>query len=371
MSLKNALHDVPFGGAKGGISINPRDYNKKELNLICKKYVQYFADILGTDKDVPAPDVGSSEREMDWMMAEFKNIHPGESYRGSFTGKSVLNGGSLGRREATGKGVYFTFRYILHDFLKEHKEDYPDSTNAFLKTAVQYTDKPLKIAVQGFGNVGSVAALEAYHCSRLNNKVVAVSDDRNVTLYNADGLAVPVLAAFTKENEGDLPQTAEEIKALGIEADIMERDDIITLDVDALFFAALGNVIDETNMKDVKAELLVEGANTPITAEADKYLSNKGTVIIPDILANAGGVIVSYLEWLQGRETTMYTEEQVFKQLIDKMKHTMDTILPQFFGDPFSLRQNCFIHSVTKLSTILYIRGKTVLIVKQIRFLPF
>lgn len=357
MSLKNALHDVPFGGAKGGISINPRDYNKKELNLICKKYVQYFADILGTDKDVPAPDVGSSEREMDWMMAEFKNIHPGESYRGSFTGKSVLNGGSLGRREATGKGVYFTFRYIFHDFLKEHKEDYPDSTNAFLKTAVQYTDKPLKIAVQGFGNVGSVAALEAYHCSRLNNKVVAVSD-RNVTLYNADGLAVPVLAAFTKENEGDLPQTAEEIKALGIEADIMERDDIITLDVDALFFAALGNVIDETNMKDVKAELLVEGANTPITAEADKYLSNKGTVIIPDILANAGGVIVSYLEWLQGRETTMYTEEQVFKQLIDKMKHTMDTILPQFFGDPFSLRQNCFIHSVTKLSTILYIRGK-------------
>ncbi|MBW7460042.1 Glu/Leu/Phe/Val dehydrogenase, partial [Paenibacillus sepulcri] len=118
MTLKNALHEVPFGGGKGGVAINPRNYSARELYLICKKYVQYFSDILGPDKDIPAPDVGTGEREMDWMMAEYKSINPGKPYRGSFTGKSVINGGSLGRREATGKGVYFTFRYLLHDFLQ-------------------------------------------------------------------------------------------------------------------------------------------------------------------------------------------------------------------------------------------------------------
>src|SRR5690625_4283513 len=113
MTLKNALHDVPFGGGKGGVVVNPRDFSDKELNLICKKYVQYFSEILGPEKDIPAPDVGTSEREMDWMMGEYKSIHPGREYLNSFTGKSVENGGSLGRREATGKGVYFTFRHVL------------------------------------------------------------------------------------------------------------------------------------------------------------------------------------------------------------------------------------------------------------------
>jgi glutamate dehydrogenase (NAD(P)+) len=325
--------------------------------LICKKYVQYFSDILGPDKDIPAPDVGTGEREMDWMMAEYKSIRPGESYLGSFTGKSVINGGSLGRREATGKGVYFTFRYLLHDFVKDKESWLTERDNIFAKTALSLKDKPLKLAIQGFGNVGSVAALSAYQCNHLNNKVVAVSD-RNVTLYNSDGLDIPSLVKYVSLNKGDLPISDAQLTDAAIKANILKREEILTLDVDVLFLAALENQIHIDNMKNTKAKVIVEGANAPVTTEADDYLSEKGIIIIPDILANAGGVIVSYLEWLQGRETQFYSEEQVFEKLYKKMQKTFDSVFPQFFGDPYPLRQNCYIHAVMKLSTILYRQGK-------------
>ncbi|GAA0327740.1 Glu/Leu/Phe/Val dehydrogenase [Bacillus carboniphilus] len=357
MTLKNALHDVPFGGGKGGVVINPRELSIKELHSICKKYVQYFSDILGPDKDIPAPDVGTGDREMDWMMAEYKSIRPGTPYRGSFTGKSIVNGGSLGRREATGKGVYFTFRYLIHDFLTTQEKWLANTDNPFAKTALSYHYKPLNIAIQGFGNVGSVAALEAYNCTHLQNKVVSVSD-RNVTLYNSEGLDIPALVQFVTTNRGDLPKNEEELKQSGVKADVRDRDDVLSLDVDVLILAALEDQIHKGNMESIKANIIVEGANAPVTGDADKYLSDKGVIIIPDILANAGGVIVSYFEWLQGRETQFYTEEEVFNLLFDKMRTTMDTILPQYFGDPFPLRQNCFIHAVMKLSTVLFRQGK-------------
>ncbi len=356
MTLKNALHDVPFGGGKGGIVINPREFSEKELHLICRKYVQYFSDILGPDKDIPAPDVGSGEREMDWMMAEYKSIRPGKPYKGSFTGKSVVNGGSLGRRESTGKGVYFTFRYML-DFLKEQGQLPSENNNPFVKTALALANRPLKIAVQGFGNVGSVAALEAYHCTHLQNKVIAVSD-RNVTLYNPDGLDIPALIAFTANNKGDLPHTEEQLTLCNVKADIHGREDILYLDVDVLMLAALQDQIHQNNMERIKAKLIVEGANAPVTGDADQFLSNKGIILIPDILANAGGVIVSYFEWIQGRETQFYTEEEVFKLLFDKMQATLDAVFPHFFNGSLPLRQNCYIHAVMKLCTILYRQGK-------------
>lgn len=357
MTLKNALHDVPFGGGKGGVIVNPREHSIKEINAICQKYVHYFSDILGPDKDIPAPDVGTGEREMDWMMAEYKSIRPGRPYRGSFTGKSIDNGGSLGRREATGKGVYFTFRYILHNFVEEQRKFLETSTNIFAKTVLSCANRPLTVAVQGFGNVGSVAALEAYRCTLLQNKVVSVSD-RNVMLYHEEGLDIPSLIDFVTKNRGDLPQSEEELAEAGISASIQENGRILSLDVDVLMLAALEDQIRQDNMEEVKARIIVEGANAPVTGEADTFLSEKGVVIIPDILANAGGVIVSYFEWLQGRETQFYTEDEVFHLLVDKMKKTMDTILPQYFGDPFPLRQNCYIHSVMKLSTVLYRQGK-------------
>lgn len=357
MTLKNALHKVPFGGGKGGIEINPREFSEKELNLISRKYVRYFADVIGPDKDIPAPDMGSGEREMDWMMAEYKKVHHGTPYLGSFTGKSVVNGGSLGRREATGKGVYFTFRYLLHDYVKENEQLLAQSDNRFAKTTLSLYDRPLTMAVQGFGNVGSVAALEAYNCPLINHKIVAVSD-RNVTLFNEDGLDIPALIEFTKTSRGDLPSTEQHLQGVGIKAEIKERDNLVTLPVDILLLAALENQIHEGNMKDIQARIIVEGANAPTTAQADEYLNEQGVVIIPDILANAGGVIVSYFEWLQGRETQFYTEKEVYRLLIEKMKETMDMILPQYYGDPYALRQNCFIHSVMRLSTVIYKQGK-------------
>ncbi|CEG24169.1 Glutamate dehydrogenase [Planococcus massiliensis] len=357
MTLKNALHNVPFGGGKGGIVINPREYSEKELNLICRKYVRYFSDEIGPDKDIPAPDVGSGEREMDWMMAEFKKVHYGQAYLGSFTGKSVANGGSLGRREATGKGVYFTFRYLMNEYVKANEQMLASSDNAFAATALAHANRPLTMAVQGFGNVGSVAALEAYKSTEISNRIVAVSD-RNVTLYNEDGLDIPALIHFTASNRGDLPATPAELDQANVAAEIRGREELLTLPVDVLLLAALENQIHKDNMKEIKAKIIIEGANAPTTQEADEYLSNKGVIIIPDILANAGGVIVSYFEWLQGRETQFYTEAEVHRLLLEKMKETMDAIYPQFFGDPFPLRQNCYIHSVKKLSTVLYRQGK-------------
>lgn len=357
MTLKNSLHSIPFGGGKGGIVINPREYSVKELNIISRKYVQYFADVIGPDKDIPAPDLGSGEREMDWMMAEYKSIKPGLPYRGSFTGKSVINGGSLGRRQATGKGVYFSFKYMLHDFITDQKDWLAKNDTIFAKTALDASKHPLKIAIQGFGNVGSVTALEAHTCKHLQNKVVAVSD-RNVTLYNEDGLDIPGLVKFTHNNNNDLPTTDVQLNECSVKATIHDRDHLLTLDVDVLMLAALEDQIHKDNMEHIKATIIVEGANAPTTAEADKFLSDKGVIIIPDILVNAGGVIVSYLEWLQGRETQFYGEEAIYEMLYNKMKETMDTILPKFFGDAFPLRQNCYIHSVMKLSKVIYKQGK-------------
>jgi glutamate dehydrogenase (NAD(P)+) len=357
MTLKNALHEVPFGGGKGGVVINPKHFTVKELHIICKKYVRYFSDIIGPDKDIPAPDVGTAEREMDWMMAEYKSISPGKPYRGSFTGKSVVNGGSLGRKEATGKGVYFTFRYLIHDFVKKQANSLINSQNKFAKTALSLIDRPLKIAVQGFGNVGSVAALEANQCKHLQNKVVAVSD-RNITLYNTNGIDIPALIEFASKNGGDLPKTEAQLSECNVIADIKNRDEVLYLDIDVLILAAIEDQIHNNNMKQVKAKLIVEGANAPVTGEADLFLNDQGIIIIPDILANAGGVIVSYFEWLQDRETQFYSEEEVFSLLFGKMTLTMDVILPQFFDGPTPLRQNCYRHAVMKICSILYRHGK-------------
>ncbi|WP_087973122.1 Glu/Leu/Phe/Val family dehydrogenase [Oceanobacillus rekensis] len=357
MTLKNALHEVPFGGGKGGVVIDPKEYDVRELNLICKKYVQYFSDIIGPDKDIPAPDMGTSAREMDWMMGEYKSIHPGENYRGSFTGKSVVNGGSLGRREATGKGVYFTFRYLFHNFATEQQTWLSERNHLIAKNILDLKDRNFTIAVQGFGNLGSVAALEAYQCNQLNNKVIAVSD-RNVTLYNSDGLDIPTLVKFTIENNKDLPINDKELEDAGIKAKVIGRDDLLTLNVDVLFLAALEDQVTKDNMEEIQAQVIVEGANAPITTDADNYLNQKGTIIIPDILANAGGVIVSYLEWLQGRETQYYKEEEVFKKQFEQMESTFDTIYPQFFSNTYTLRQICYRQSVMKLSDVLYRQGK-------------
>lgn len=159
-------------------------------------------------------------------------------------------------------------------------------------------------------------------------------------------------------NNGDLPKNVEELLSTGIKAQIMDRSDVLSLDVDVLFLAALGGQVHKENMAHIKARIIVEGANDPVTGDADKYLSEQGVIIIPDILANAGGVIVSYFEWIQGRETQFLCESIIYKRLFAKMKDTFDIIYPKYFQNGLTLRQNCYVHSVTRISTILYRQGK-------------
>src|SRR5690625_1300661 len=357
MTLKSALHDVPSGGAKGGVVISPREFTIKDLHTISRKYVQYFSQIIGPEKDNTATDVGPGCREMEWMMGENKSVRPGREYVGSFAGKSIENSGSLGRMSATGKGVYYTFRYLFYNFLHDHEAWISKHENQLTTTAITYKDAVMKVAIQGFGNVGSVAALEAHKCQYLNNKVVAVSD-RNITLYHEEGLDIPSLVKYTALNHGELPVNSSELADANVTGVLMDREEILYLDVDALFLAALGNQIHDRNKEEIKAKIIIEGANDPVTQEADAYLNKQEIIIIPDILANAGGVIVSYFEWMQGKETTFYHEEEIYKRLFTKMQQTFDLIFPKFFDNGFSLRENCYMHAVMKLSIILFRQGK-------------
>jgi glutamate dehydrogenase (NAD(P)+) len=366
MTLKNALHKLPYGGAKGGVVLNPKTYSDRELYHVSKKYVQRFAPDIGPTHDIPAPDVGTDDKIMDWMVGEYKTIHPGENYLGSFTGKSIGNGGAKGRREATGKGTYHSYCWLIHEWARgiaENKDKIQKATQqkqfGLLKSLYQKSDdsQPITMAVQGFGNVGSVAALEAVSCSKLKHNVVSISDHR-VSLYNENGLDIQRLIDYTSQN-GDIPASEEELKLAGVEAKILGRSDILTMDVDVLILAAIENQITLENMKEVKAKVLVEGANAPIAREADQHLHEQGRVVIPDILANAGGVIVSYLEWKQGRVTQIYTEEQVFNEMGGHMSETFEEIYNQYFVQGLeSLRSACYISAVRRLFTLLYRHGK-------------
>lgn len=365
MTLKNALHRLPFGGAKGGVAINPSEFSDRELYLISRTYVQRFAPDIGPTHDIPAPDMGTNEKIMDWMVGEYKRIHPGQEYLGAFTGKSIENGGARGRKEATGRGVHFSYVWLLHEGLDQLmkiniQRELPSKQREVLQQLhqKQAAGTPLKMAVQGFGNVGSVAALESV-LDPLKNRVVAVSDV-GVTLYHADGLDIPKLIEYQRKN-GALPDSKEKLVELGVSAEISDPKHILTLDVDILILAATENQITEANMKNVQAPLIVEGANAPISQHADIYLNDKGTVIIPDILANAGGVIVSYLEWKQDRITELYTEEEVNEEMRRHMQETFNQVYQEYFGSHLSyknIRHTCYLLAVKRLVTLLYRHGK-------------
>lgn len=356
MTLKTALHDVPFGGAKGGIALDPQGLSMAEFYRVCRGYVQSFSGVLGPWEDIPGPDVGTGAEAMDWMMGEYKRIFPREEYLSSFTGKSVENGGSLGRQQSTGKGVYYSFKYLLYEFLRENEGLIKSSKHPLAQGLLSLKGQSYKIAVQGFGNVGSVLALEAVKCKRLNNKIVAVSD-RNLTLYNEEGLEISALREFSLKNKGDLPTTREELDRLGVEAEILDRSAIFSLDMDVLFLAALSNQIHRENMKEIRARVIVEAANDPVADEADDYLTNKGVIILPDILANAGGVIVSYFEWLQGRETKFLAETEVYDLLYEKMERTFRLLYPEVFRHTLSFRELSYMYAIMKVSKVLYKQG--------------
>ncbi|MFB5664228.1 Glu/Leu/Phe/Val dehydrogenase [Alteribacillus sp. HJP-4] len=365
MTLKNALHELPFGGAKGGVHINPREYTERELNLISKKYVQRFAINLGPTQDIPAPDMGTDERVIDWMVGEYKTIHPGQAYIGSFTGKSVENGGARGRRESTGIGTFLSYFYLVKQWLEDNAETMSEKEKLRTKqweTLHSMEEKcnnkdPVEVAVQGFGNVGSVAALEAYNCSEVKHAVTAVSD-QFVMLINKEGLNIEKLAAYAEKHK-QLPDTAEKLKQENIEAQIAEPGGIAVFDCDVLIFAAIADQVTKDNMRSVKADILVEGANAPISVNADLYLQEQGKIIIPDILANAGGVHVSYLEWKQSRVTEMYKKEEILNEMSGQMKDTFKKVYDAYFtSDEYTMRFTCYTMALKRLISLLYRHGK-------------
>jgi glutamate dehydrogenase/leucine dehydrogenase len=285
MTLKTAAIGLPLGGGKGGVEVDPKSLSREQLEELSRKYVQGLQPHIGPDKDVPAPDVNTNPMIIDWMVDEYQKL-TGDTTRASFTGKSLGNGGSHGRDAATGRGGVIVVSELL-------------------KLMGAGSDE-LTYAVQGFGNVGSFFALTA-QAEQPNWKLVATSDSSGV-IYLEDGLDVKDLDKFKKAEGRFSDYKKGRPKLLGPEK-------FVGLDVDILVLAALEDAVDKANVKQVQAKFVVEMANGPISGTAYDYLTDKGITIVPDVVANAGGVIVSYLEWLQNRQDEQWPLQKVNAEL--------------------------------------------------------
>jgi glutamate dehydrogenase/leucine dehydrogenase len=295
MSLKTAAVDLPMGGGKGGVAVDPRAISDSELEEISRKFVRHLQPHIGPDQDVPAPDVNTDARIIDWMVDEYAKI-TGDTSGASFTGKSIYNGGSLGREAATGRGGVITLGRLLE--------------------LMQLADKPFTMAIQGFGNVGSFFGTVAA-ADHPNWKLIAASDSE-AAVFSGDGFDASALQNF-KADRGRFKDYHHADTA----AKIISNDGLLTLDVDILVLAGFEDTVTPDNMKTIKAKYIVEMANGPITGPAYDYLTGNGTVILPDIIANAGGVIVSYLEWVQNKNGEQWAEDKVNNQMADYLKKSV------------------------------------------------
>ncbi|MDY6788570.1 MAG: Glu/Leu/Phe/Val dehydrogenase [Candidatus Nanohaloarchaea archaeon] len=287
MTLKCAVVNIPYGGAKGGIRVDPTELSEGELERLSRAYISHYHELVGPERDIPAPDINTGPKIMGWMLDEYERIQ-GEKSPGVITGKPQKIGGSRGRTYATSLGG----AVILDEFAKDQGWD----------------KKDLEVAIQGFGNVGSNLA-EILHDKGYN--VVAVSDAEG-GIHNPDGIDVPALME-KYETDGDLEKAED--------AEEITNEELLTMDVDVLVPAAIEDQIHKDNMEDISASAILEMANGPVTPEADDHL--KGEIpIIPDILANAGGVTVSYFEWLQNLANEYWTEDKVRKKLKKYMKES-------------------------------------------------
>ena len=290
MTWKCALAGIPFGGAKGGVVCNPKEMSRNELQRMTRRFTTEIINEIGPEVDIPAPDVGTDGRIMAWIFDTY-SMNKGHSVLGVVTGKPLTIGGSLGREEATARGALYCIR------------------DAVQKLGLTLSDQ--RVAVQGFGNVGSYLAK---FVAEDGATVVAISDSRTA-LYNANGIDVP--AAFAQKRDTG---SFDGFKG----ADRITNDELLVLDCDVLAPCALEQVITEENASQVKAKMIVEGANGPITPTADEILFERGVTILPDILANAGGVIVSYFEWVQGLQEYFWKEAEVNAKLNDIITRAFD-----------------------------------------------
>ena len=289
MTWKCSLAGIPYGGAKGGVVVDPKSLSPRETEGLTRRYAAELIPLISPHSDIPAPDMGTNAQTMAWIMDTY-SMTVGYSVPAIVTGKPINIGGSQGRNEATGRGVVI----CMVEALKRWPNMRQETT---------------RVAVQGFGNVGSNAALHAYE---LGFKVVAVSDISG-GLYNENGLDVPALRAYAAEH-GDLTGCTM--------GDRITNGDLITCDCDVLLPSAMESQITGRNASQIKARLIVEGANGPTTPDADDILNDRGVILVPDILANAGGVVVSYFEWVQDLQAFFWDEDEVFRQLQRAMKRS-------------------------------------------------
>ena len=323
MTWKCAVVDVPFGGAKGGVQCDPLAMSPGELERLTRRYTSAIIDVLGPDSDVPAPDVNTNERVMAWIMDTY-SMHVGHPVPAVVTGKPVALGGSLGRREATGRGCMIATMEAL----------------AHLGMPV----KGASVAVQGFGNVGSVAAQQL---SRAGCRVVAIGD-RTGAIHNPRGIDVFEAAAWVRTH-GTLEGY--------VNGDAITNGELLTLEVDVLVPAALENVITTRNASKVRAKIVCEGANGPTTAAADSILEEQGIFVVPDILANAGGVTVSYFEWVQNRNGYPWTESVVNDRLGEIMIRSFRDVLGLSRRHHVSMRTAAYMLSMSRVAAVHALRG--------------
>jgi glutamate dehydrogenase (NAD(P)+) len=323
MTWKCAVAGIPFGGGKGGIVCDPTKMSRRELEAVTRRYVAEIVDAIGPEKDVPAPDVNTNEQVMAWIMDTY-SMHVGVTTTAVVTGKPVEMGGSLGRREATGRGVMITTR----EAARHLGLDISRAT----------------VAVQGFGNVGSVSALLLRN---LGARIIAVTDWKGGVI-NEKGLDLEGLLKWT--------ETHKTVAGFP-DAEPLAPEKVFELDVDILIPAALENQITMENARKIRAKIIAEGANGPTTPDADNYLCERGVFLIPDILANAGGVTTSYFEWVQDRHGYFWEEHEVNERLERKMVEAFQRVLKTSLKYKCDMRTAAYVEAISRVATVTKLRG--------------
>jgi glutamate dehydrogenase (NADP+) len=332
MTFKCAVLNLPYGGGKGGITVDPKALSNLELERMTRGYIDAIADFIGPDVDILAPDVYTNAMIMGWMMDQYSIIRRQIS-PAVVTGKPLTMGGSLGRDGATAMGAFFAIEFIMPKF-----EQPPQETT---------------VAVQGFGKAGAVIA---ELLAKAGYKVVAVSDSQGA-VYAKQGLDIPSIRQYKAAGNGIKAVYCKSSVCNIVEHEIISNQELLALDVDILIPSALENQINEDNVHNIKAKYIFEVANGPITSEADKVLEDKGIYVFPDILVNAGGVTVSYFEWVQNRSGLYWTLEEVNQRLKQKMVEETQKIwsISQELG--ISMRTAAYVHALNRLGEARHAKG--------------
>ena len=323
MTWKCAIAHIPFGGGKGGIIVDPNLLSRRELEALTRRYIAEIVDAIGPNKDVPAPDVNTDAQTMAWIMDTY-SMHVGHTETAVVTGKPIELGGSLGRREATGRGVMICAREAA-----KH---------------VGFDIRGAKVGVQGFGNVGSISASLL---SQVGAKVVGVADWKG-GVYNAKGLDIPTLLDYAGKNK----------TVAGFSGgDTLTNDELFKLDLDVLIPAALENQITAENAPGIRAKVVIEGANGPTTPEASALLQQRGIFLVPDILANSAGVTASYFEWVQDRHGYFWTEQEVNERLEQKMMEAFTAVREVSVAYKVDMRTAAYIVAIKRVADVTRVRG--------------